>query len=84
LSYDANNTYLNLILNFAVPSGPTGNQQRVGNALTNFFNSNGGIPLVFGSLTMARLSQAFGETAIGSQQIPYLTVGLCRKVPDDF
>src|SRR3981081_3271694 len=38
------------------------------NALTNFFNSNGGIPLVFGGLTAAGLSQASGETAIGSQQ----------------
>ena len=36
LSYDANNAYLNLILNFAVADrGLTGNQQNVGNALTN-------------------------------------------------
>ena len=32
-------------------SGLNGNQQNVGNALINFFNTTGGIPLVFGGLT---------------------------------
>ena len=70
LSYDANNAYLDLALSFIAPptAGLSGNQQSVGNALVNFFNSNGGIPLVFGGLTAAGLSQASGETAIGSQQ----------------
>jgi autotransporter-associated beta strand protein len=62
------------------PSGPTApgfgsglnaNQQNVGNALTNFFNTTGGIPLVFGALTPAGLSQASGETATGTQQTTF-------------
>jgi autotransporter-associated beta strand protein len=71
LSYDANNAYLNLILNFAVPSGLTGNQQSVGNALTNFFVTTGNIPIVFGSLTAAGLTQVSGEVATGSQQTTF-------------
>ncbi len=68
LSYDANNVYLDLALNFAVPGGLGGNQANVGNALTNFFDSTGGIPLAFAALTPAGLSQVSGETAVGSQQ----------------
>jgi uncharacterized protein with beta-barrel porin domain len=73
LSYDNNNAYLDLALNFVAPpnSGLSGNQQGVGNALVNFFNSNGGIPLVFGGLTAAGLSQVSGETATGSQQTTF-------------
>jgi hypothetical protein len=58
LGYDSTHAYLNLALNFAPtpPSGSssptgapnvgglTGNQQNVANALTNFFNTTGGIP----------------------------------------
>ena len=44
------------------------NQQNVANALTNFFNTTGGIPLVFGTLTPAGLTQVSGEIAAGSQQ----------------
>ena len=47
------------------------NQQNVGNTLTNFFNTTGGIPLVFGALTPAGLSQASGETATGTQQTTF-------------
>ncbi|MDP1908437.1 MAG: autotransporter outer membrane beta-barrel domain-containing protein, partial [Hyphomicrobium sp.] len=65
---DANNVYLDLVLNFAIPGGLGGNQANVGNALTNFFNSTGGIPLAFAALTPAGLSQVSGETATGSQQ----------------
>ena len=68
LSYDAHDAYLNLALSFAIPGGLNGNQQNVGNALTGFFNSTGSIPLVFGALTPAGLSQAAGETATGTQQ----------------
>jgi len=78
LSYDAHDAYLNLTLNFTpgplapnFGSGLNRNQQNVGNALTNFFNSTGGIPLVFSSLTPAGLSQASGETATGSQQTTF-------------
>jgi uncharacterized protein with beta-barrel porin domain len=77
LAYDNNNAYLNLALNFTPPTSPNftsglnGNQQAVGNALTNFFNTTGGIPLVFGTLTPAGLSQVSGESATGSQQTTF-------------
>jgi autotransporter-associated beta strand protein len=71
LSYDADNAYLNLVLGFALPGGLNGNQQNVGNALTNFFNTTGGIPMVYASLSPAGLSQAAGETATGSQQTTF-------------
>jgi uncharacterized protein with beta-barrel porin domain len=71
LSYDAHDAYLNLALNFAIPGSLNGNQQNVGNALTNFFNTTGSIPLVFSALTPAGLSQASGETATGSQQTTF-------------
>jgi hypothetical protein len=59
LSYDANNAYLNLLLSFIPPpsGGLNQNQQNVANALSNFFNSTGGIPLVFGGLTPAGLTR---------------------------
>jgi len=81
LSYDANNAYLNLTLNFVptptpdpTPSPPTfgnglsSNQAGVSSALVNYFNSNGGIPLVFGALTPTGLTQVSGETTAGTQQ----------------
>jgi uncharacterized protein with beta-barrel porin domain len=73
LSYDASDAFLNLALGFAGPSfsGLNGNQQNVGNTLTRFFNSTGGIPIVFGALTPTQLSQASGETATGSQQTTF-------------
>jgi autotransporter-associated beta strand protein len=71
LSYDADNAYLNLVLGFALPGGLNGNQQNVGNALTNFFNATRGIPMVYASLSAAELSQAAGETATGSQQTTF-------------
>jgi autotransporter-associated beta strand protein len=71
LSYDTHDAYLNLALNFAIPGGLNVNQQNVGNALTNFFNSTGSIPLVFGALTPAGLSKASGETATGTQQTTF-------------
>jgi uncharacterized protein with beta-barrel porin domain len=75
LSYDANNAYLNLVLNFAIPGGLNGNQQAVGNALTNFFNTTGGIPTVYSTLSSAALTQASGETATGSQQTTFSAMG---------
>ncbi|MEW6641738.1 MAG: autotransporter domain-containing protein [Pseudomonadota bacterium] len=71
LSYDANDVYLDLALGFAVPSGLNGNQQRVANALTGYFNANGGIPTTYGALTPAGLTQASGETATGVQQTTF-------------
>jgi len=71
LSYDANHAFLNVNLNFAASGGLTGNQRAVGNALSNFFNSNGSIPLVYSTLTPSSLAQASGETATGSQQTTF-------------
>jgi autotransporter-associated beta strand protein len=70
LSYDANNAYLNLSL-FSVPSGLDSNQQNVANALSNFFDRTGGIPLVFAALSRSALLQASGETATGAQQTTF-------------
>ena len=73
LSYDANNAYLDLALAFVAPpnTGLSGNQSGVGNALVNYFNRNGGIPLVYGGLTATGLTQASGETATGGQQTTF-------------
>ena len=73
LSYDAHDAFLNLTLGFAPPpnGGLNQNQQNVANAIVGFFNSNGSIPLVFGGLTPAGLSQISGETATGSQQTTF-------------
>jgi autotransporter-associated beta strand protein len=78
LSYDANNAYLNLLLSFIPPpsGGLNQNQQNVANALSNFFNSTGGIPLVFGGLTPAGLTQASGELATGTQQTTFDAMNL--------
>ena len=75
LSYDAHNAYLSLALNFGIPTGLTTNQQNVGNALTNFFNTTGGIPIAFASLTAAGLTQANGEVATGGQQTTFNAMG---------
>ena len=71
LSYDAHDVYLDLVLNFGIPSGLNGNQQRVGDALTALFNANGGIAAVYATLTPGGLTQASGETGTGSQQTTF-------------
>jgi uncharacterized protein with beta-barrel porin domain len=83
LSYDAKDAYLNLALNFTPPSsgpnfgsGLNVNQQNVANALINFFNATGGIPMVFGTLTPAGLTQVSGELATGSQQATFDAMNL--------
>jgi len=89
LSYDATHAYLDLTLNFVPPPPPpppgpntpvyapmNQNQQNVGNALVGFFNRTGGIPLVFGTLTPAGLTQVSGETATGSQQTTFDAMNL--------
>jgi uncharacterized protein with beta-barrel porin domain len=78
LSYDGTHAFLNLSLNFvpqpapqAAPNfggGLSGDQQAVANALINFFNTTGSIPLIFGTLTAAGLTQLDGEVATGTQQ----------------
>jgi autotransporter-associated beta strand protein len=75
LSYDANEVFLNVNLNFAASGALNGNQQAVGNALTNFFNRTGSLPFVFGALTSSGLSQVAGETATGAQQTTFGAMG---------
>ena len=90
LSYDATHAFLNLTLNFTPPPpppppGPTPpsfpgglnvNQQNVANALVNFFNSTGSIPLAFGALNAAGLTVASGELPTASQQTTFDAMGL--------
>lgn len=62
LSYDPTHAYLNLVLNFVPPGGGLrGNQNGVGNAIVGYFNTNGGIPLVYSGLTPAGLTQAWRD-----------------------
>ena len=74
LSYDANNVYLNFALNYG--GGLNVNQQNVANALTNFFNTTGGVPVGFASLSPAGLTQVSGELATGSQQATFDAMNL--------
>jgi len=83
LSYDLNNVYLDLALAFGVPGGLNINQQNVANALVNFFNTTGGIPAAFGSLTPAALTQVSGETATGSQQATFDAMGMFMGLMTD-
>jgi autotransporter-associated beta strand protein len=53
LSYDPTHAYINFDLNFGAKNNLNVNQSNVGNALSNFFNSNGGIPAVFATLSPA-------------------------------
>jgi fibronectin-binding autotransporter adhesin len=80
LSYDANNAYINLALNLnPAPNFGSGlniNQQNVANTLVNFFNTTGGIPAVFGSLSPRGLTQASGELATASQQTTFDAMNL--------
>ncbi|MGQ7418741.1 hypothetical protein ACTGW1_12175, partial [Streptococcus suis] len=57
LSYATDNAMLSLSLNYNALGNLTTNQQNVGNALANFFNSNGSIPVAYATLTPAALSQ---------------------------
>ncbi|OAF11671.1 hypothetical protein AXW67_22375 [Bradyrhizobium neotropicale] len=77
LSYDANHVYLNLALSFSGPSnnGLNQNQRAVGDALVGYFNSTGGIPMVYASLSPDGLTQASGEHATGSQQTTFDAMG---------
>ena len=88
LSYDPTHAYLNLTLNFFPPPASTftpfnPNQRNVANALTNSFNTAGGIPLVFGALTPAGLTQVSAEAATGSQQATFNAMNLFMGVLSD-
>ena len=73
LGYDATHAYLDLALNYTPSSGRglSGNQQAIANALVNYFNTNGGIPLRYGLLNVPGLTQASGESATGTQQTTF-------------
>jgi uncharacterized protein with beta-barrel porin domain len=77
LSYDATHAYLNLSLNFTTPApgGLSGNQNNVANALINFLDTTGLIPLVFASLNANGLSQASGEPGASTAQTGITGVG---------
>jgi uncharacterized protein with beta-barrel porin domain len=81
LSYDATHAYLNLTLSFIPPTAPnfgnglSGNQNNVGNALINYFNTTGGIPAVFGTLTANGLSQASGQPGASTAQAGFAGMG---------
>ena len=69
LSTDATHAYLNLTMTApASPSGLSGNQQSVSNALINSFNTVGGIPAVFTGLTPGQLTQLSGEVGASFAQ----------------
>lgn len=65
LSYNTNNVFLNVNVNFAQGGGLNVNQQNVANTLTNFFNTTGGIPAAFAALSPAGLTTASGELGTG-------------------
>jgi len=52
------------------------NQLNAANAVINVFNAGGAIPIVFGALTPGGLSQASGETSVGSQQTTFNAMNL--------
>jgi uncharacterized protein with beta-barrel porin domain len=73
LSYDGNDAFLTLTMNMVpLPTGAFNvNQQNVVNALNNSFSLVGSVPVVFGSLTAAGLTQISGETATASEQTTF-------------
>jgi len=88
LSYDANSAFLNLKLDLDPPSGQgagggNANQRNVAGALGNSFNAAGGIPLVFGALSAAGLTQVSGEAATGAQQTTFNAMSLFIGVLTD-
>lgn len=95
LSYNANNAFLNLTLDLTpegptAPPGPTApntglniNQTNVANALTNFFNTTGSIPMVFGALTPFGLTIASGELPTAAQQNAFDSMELFLGVLTD-
>jgi uncharacterized protein with beta-barrel porin domain len=76
VSYDPNHAYLNFALDFGATPGLTINQQKVGAALSNFFNANGSIPAAFATLAPAGLTQVSGELATGTQQATFEAMNL--------
>jgi uncharacterized protein with beta-barrel porin domain len=78
LSYDTDDAYLDLTLNFVPPppSAPSYralnvNQSNVANTLINFFNTTGGIPTKFGTLSSGALTQVDGEGNTGAEHTAF-------------
>ena len=73
LSYDATHAYLNLA--FAPPTVPGGglsnNQQNVFNGINNSFNTVGQVPIAFGALSAAHLTQLSGEVGAGFSTVAF-------------
>jgi uncharacterized protein with beta-barrel porin domain len=83
-STDATHAYLNLNLAFNLPTGGLNtNQQNVANALSNSFNTVGGIPMVYGSLTATGLTIASGELGTGTQQTTNQAMNMFLGLLDD-
>jgi autotransporter-associated beta strand protein len=82
LSYNTNNVYLNLTTQY---TSLNANQQAVANALTNYFNTTGGIPARFAGVSPAGLSQLDGEAATGGEQsVFHLTSEFLNLMLDPF
>jgi autotransporter-associated beta strand protein len=71
LSYDASHVYLNLSVPFTSYTGLNQNQQNVANALTNYFNTTGGILAQFFGLAPGALTQIDGESATGAERAAF-------------
>src|SRR6201999_869074 len=52
-------------------------------ALTNYFNTTGGIPAVYAMLTAAQLTQSDGELATASQQTTFDAMGMFMSLLTD-
>lgn len=84
LASDATHVYLNLTLDLSNSTGGSnspgssslgGNRGAVANTLTNHFNSNSSIPIAFGSLTPAGLTQTSGEIGTTPQRTASSSIG---------
>lgn len=85
LSYDANNVYLNLKLDFQQFTGLNRNQQAVANVLTSYFDGARGIPLGFFSVGPGGLSQLDGEATTGAVSAAFqLTTQFLNLMLDPF
>ncbi len=68
LSYGSDDAYLNVTAGFANYTGLNTNQQNVATALTNYFNTTGGIAARIFGVSPAGLSQLDGEAATGPER----------------
>jgi hypothetical protein len=71
LSYSGNSVFLNLAPGFTGLTGVNTNQQNVANALTNFFNTTGGLLAQFFGLSPGGLTQLSGEAATDAERAAF-------------